>query len=88
VDEAITSLHAAIEAEPNHPAAYDHLGTILVEQGRLQEAESNYRQLGRNQPSAAAHQKLADVLMRLGRTDEARKEMEMAQALDRNAEER
>jgi Flp pilus assembly protein TadD len=80
VDEAIASLHAAIEADPEQPAAYDELGAILVEQGRLAEAESNYRLLVGRRPSAGAHQKLADVLMRLGRTDEARREMEMAKA--------
>ena len=87
-DEAIASLHDAVEADPRHPPAYDQLGTILVEQGRLDEAESNYRALVRTQPSAAAHQKLAEILMRLGRTDEARQERAMAQALDRNAEAR
>jgi tetratricopeptide (TPR) repeat protein len=85
VDEAIASLHDAIEAAPKHPAAYDQLGTILVEQGRLDEAASNYRILVRIRPSAAAHQKLAEVLMLLGRADEARKAMEMAKALDRNS---
>ncbi len=85
VDEAIASLHDAIEADPKHPAAYDQLGTILVERGRLEEAASNYRLVVGIRPTAAAHQKLAQALMRLGRTDEARKEMEMAKALDRNA---
>ncbi len=84
VDEAIASLHDAIEADPKHAAAYDQLGTILVEQGKLEQAASNYRLLVRYLPSAAAHQKLAQVLTRLGHTDEARKEMEMAKALDRN----
>jgi Flp pilus assembly protein TadD len=35
----------------------------------------------RKRPSADAHQKLAEVLMRLGRTDQARRELEMAKAL-------
>jgi tetratricopeptide (TPR) repeat protein len=80
VDEAIASLHTAIEADPERPATYDELGTILVAQGRLAEAEANYRLLLGRRPSASAHQKLADVLMRLGRPDEARGEMEMAKA--------
>jgi superkiller protein 3 len=84
VDEAIASLHDAIEADPKDATAYDQLGTILVEQGKLEEAASNYRLLVRYGPSAAAHQKLGQVLRRLGRTDEARKEMEMAKALGRN----
>jgi len=84
LDEAIASLNAAIEADPVNAAAYDQLGTILVQQGRLGEAESTYRLLVRSRPSAAAHQALAQVLMSLGRTDEARREMEMAKALDRS----
>ena len=84
-DEAIASLNDAIEADPKNAAAYDQLGTILVRQGKLEEAVSSYRLLVRNRPSAAAHQELAQVLTRLGRTDEARKEMEMAKALNRSA---
>jgi tetratricopeptide (TPR) repeat protein len=82
VDEAIASLHAAINADPKYADAYEQLGTILVEQGKLEEAVANYRLLVRYRPSAAAHQKLAEVLMRLGRTDEAHKEM--TKATDRN----
>jgi tetratricopeptide (TPR) repeat protein len=84
VDEAITSLREAIEADPEHPAAYDQLGTILAEQGKFEEAASDYRHLLRIQPSPAAHRKLAQVLMRLGRIEEAKKEM--AKALDPTAE--
>lgn len=78
VDEAVAYLHDAIEADPKAPVAYEQLGTILVEQGRLDEAADNYRLLVRSRPSAAAHQKLAEVLMRLGLPDAARKEMEAA----------
>jgi tetratricopeptide (TPR) repeat protein len=81
-DEAIASLQNAIKADPKNASAYDQLGTIQVEQGKLEEAASTYRSLVRNQPSAAAHQELAQVLKRLGRTDEARKEM--AKALERS----
>jgi superkiller protein 3 len=84
VDEGIAMLHDAIESAPDQPAAYDQLATILVEQGRLEEAASNYRQVVRLRPDAAAHQKLAEVLTRLGRTDEARREMETARALNRS----
>jgi tetratricopeptide (TPR) repeat protein len=81
VDEAITRLQAGIDADPKHPAAYDQLGAILVEEGRLEEAAANYRRLIGARPSAAAHQKLAQVLMRLGRTEEAQKEMAVARGL-------
>jgi Flp pilus assembly protein TadD len=85
VDEAIANLNDAIEADPKQPTAYDQLGTIMVEQGRFEEAASNYRHLIRARPNAAAHQKLGEVLMKLGRADEARMEMTMAKSLDRNA---
>jgi tetratricopeptide (TPR) repeat protein len=84
-DEAILNLKAAIEADPKNASAYDYLGTIYIEQGKLEEAEATYRLLVRNQPSAAAHQELAQVLQRLGRTDEARREMEMAKALSQSS---
>jgi tetratricopeptide (TPR) repeat protein len=83
-DEAVASLQSAIKADPKNAAAYDQLGTIQVQQGKLEEAASTYRSLVRSQPSAAAHQELAQVLQRLGRTDEARKELEMATALKRS----
>ena len=45
MNEAIANLNDAIKADPKQPTAYDQLGTILVEQGRLEEAASNYRLL-------------------------------------------
>jgi tetratricopeptide (TPR) repeat protein len=87
VDEAVASLNDAIATDPDHPAAYERLGTILVEQGRLEEAASTYRRLVGIRPSAAAHERLAEVLARLGLADEARKEMEMAKALGGTGEE-
>jgi tetratricopeptide (TPR) repeat protein len=83
-DEAMASLRRAIEAEPKVAISYERLGTILLEQGRLGEAEATYRQLIRVRPTPAAHQKLAQVLTGLGRNDEARKEIEIAQALQRS----
>jgi tetratricopeptide (TPR) repeat protein len=80
--EAVASMRSAIDTDPRQPAAYDQLGSLMLEQGRLTEAASNYRLLVGIQPSAAAHQKLAEVLMRLGRTAEANREMELARALD------
>ena len=82
-DEATASLRSAIETDPENATAYDALGTIFIEQEQLEEAAATYRQLIRHQPSAAAHQKLAQVLARLGRTGEAQKEMARAQALSR-----
>ncbi|HWJ06424.1 MAG TPA: tetratricopeptide repeat protein, partial [Steroidobacteraceae bacterium] len=81
-DEAIANLKSAIEADPTHATAYDQLGTILVEQGKLEDAATTYQGLIRHRPSAAAHQNLAKVLERLGRTAEARREIELAQTIE------
>ncbi len=72
VDDAIEQLRQAIDADPEDPAAYEAFGDLLVDQGRLEEAASNYRQLSRIRPGAPADKKLADVLARLGRGDTAR----------------
>jgi tetratricopeptide (TPR) repeat protein len=80
VDDAIKSLRAGIRAGPKQPAAYDHLGKILLDQERLEEAAATYRDLAEAQPSAANHEKLAQVLTRLGRLDEAQEEMAKARA--------
>lgn len=85
VDEAVASLRRAIEEDPRQPTAYDRLGTILLEQGKLDEAAAQFQALLGMRPSAVAHQKLAEVLMRLGRTDDARRELEMARSLERSS---
>ena len=82
-NDAITHLEAAIEADPTNAAPYDHLGSILVRQGKLEGAEQVYRRLLQHRPSVAAHQELAQVLTRLGRTREASEQMALAQRLAR-----
>jgi Flp pilus assembly protein TadD len=37
LDEAIASLRKAVDADPQNAAAYDHLGTLLVQQAKLDE---------------------------------------------------
>jgi tetratricopeptide (TPR) repeat protein len=81
VDDAIAGLEAGIEADPRHAAAYEQLGVILTEQGKLEEAAANYRALLQVQPSANAHQKLAQVLVQLGHSSAAAQEMARARAL-------
>ena len=80
-EEAIDSLRAAINADRSNAAAYDALGTILVGQGRPDEAVAVYQALIETQPSAVAHQKLAQVLLLLGREEEAQREIARAQSL-------
>jgi superkiller protein 3 len=81
-DEAIESMRAAIEADPDNAAAYDQLGKMLAQRGKLQEAASVYRSLIRLRPSATAHRELSQILTHLGRTDEAHRELETARALE------
>ena len=81
-DESMASLLSAIEADPTNASAYSSLAAIQVQQGKLEDAASTYRTLIRNQPSAKAHEGLAKVLTDLGRTDEARQQLEMARKLE------
>ena len=67
-------------SEQYNAAAYRQLGTLLVQQNKLEEAAFTYRALVRKQPSATAHRELAEVLSRLGRTDEAREQLVMAES--------
>ncbi len=82
VDDAVASLDLAIETDPDYPPAYDQLAAIRVQQGQLEEAATQYRLFVSRQPSADSHRKLAQVLLRLGRVDEASRELEKAKALD------
>ncbi len=83
LEDAAAQLQSAIEADASNAAAYDHLGTIQIARGDLEAAAATYRDLTRNRPSAAAHRELAQVLERLGRLDEARRESEIANGLER-----
>ena len=62
----------AVDAWPEIPDAYNHLGKLLKGQGRLQEAEAIYRRLLAVRPgSPAALSNLGTVLFDLQRTAEA-----------------
>ena len=82
VDEAVTQLRLAIAADPKNAAAYDQLAAIQIARGQLAEAEKTYRLLIENQPSAAAHRELSELLMRLDRPDDAERERDAAIALE------
>jgi len=81
-EEAITNLKTAIQTDPKSTGASNTLGKIFIEQGKLDEAASTYRLLAKNQPSAVAHQGLAQVLTRMGRDKEAQQELSKAKALE------
>ena len=81
LDEATVQLNHAIHANPNNASAYQLLADVLVQQQKLDQAADAYRRLIRQQPSAAAHRNLAQVLTRLGRTAEAQTETARANAM-------
>ena len=81
-NDAISSLQSSIQADPTNTGASDSLGKIYLEQGKLGQAESTYRLLAENKPSALAFNGLADVLKRAGKSEEARQAMAKAKTLD------
>ena len=75
-------LRIALKKSPN-TQTYTGLGIALWQMGRTDEAIANLQAAIEADPTnATAHQKLAEVLESLGRADEARREIEMAKALD------
>jgi Flp pilus assembly protein TadD len=79
--EAESHLRKALKKSPN-TQTYTGLGIVLWQQGRTDEAIASLRAAIESDPkNATAHQKLAEVLESLGRTDEARREMETAKSL-------
>ena len=81
-EEAKDFFSRAIEQDANNAAAYDHLGTLQIQQGDLEAALATYRRLSAARPSAAAHREVAQVLSRLGREADARREREAAARLE------
>jgi Flp pilus assembly protein TadD len=80
--EAEMHLRAALESKPSSQA-YTGLGIVLAQQGKPDEAVASLQAALELDPNnAAAHRQLADVLASLGRTGEARREMEAADALE------
>lgn len=69
---AIAHLRAAIQAEPEQPAALNALGAALESEGRLEDAAAQFRHVLRIQPDhAQARYNLANTLAALGKKDEA-----------------
>jgi Flp pilus assembly protein TadD/dipeptidyl aminopeptidase/acylaminoacyl peptidase len=80
--EAERHLRTALEKNPN-AQTYTALGIALQQMGRADEAVANLQAAIEAEPTnATAHETLAQVLESLGRADEARKETELATALD------
>jgi tetratricopeptide (TPR) repeat protein len=82
--QAEKHLRAAVAKNPG-TQTYTGLGIVLSQQGKADEAVASLQAAIRADPkNAAAHQALAQAFTSLGRTEEARKELEMAKALERS----
>jgi len=80
--EAESHLRKSLKISPN-TQTYTGLGIVLSQLGRTEEAVANLQAAVEADPkNAMARQKLAAMLESLGRTDEARKQMEMAKTLN------
>jgi Flp pilus assembly protein TadD len=79
--EAESHLRKALKKSPN-TQTYTGLGIVLWQLGRADEAVASLRAAIEADPkNAVAHQKLAEILESLGRTDEVRKELELTKTL-------
>ena len=68
----ISLIQRALSIDPLIPGAYDNVGQMLCEQGRLSEAEASHRHaLAITPNSAEAHHHLGVILSRQARLDEA-----------------
>jgi choline-sulfatase len=84
VSDAVRELRAAIDLEARHPRANLLLGRILTLQGRWADAVPYLQAAVDVQPnSAEAHDFLADAFERAGKSVEARRERDRAEALKR-----
>ncbi|MFQ5876140.1 MAG: tetratricopeptide repeat protein [Acidobacteriota bacterium] len=71
-DAAASVLGELLESSPRSKEAENLLGTIRMEQGRLQEAKAHFERALRYEPNfTEAHNSLGLLYDRLGRTDEA-----------------
>ena len=72
-------LRAAVEADPTSARAFDDLGAVLLESGRVEEAAAQFEKAVALKPDyAAAHANLGGVLLQLGKQDAAQAELRKA----------
>ena len=81
-EAALADYRKALELDPKCASAHANLAVAFVQAGKLDDAESHYRQALAGKPTAATHNGLAYVLARQGRTDEAVAEYRKAIDLD------
>ncbi len=84
VAEAIPFLQQAVARDPTDPLTYNALATAQMDTNRLPAAEQTLREGARRFPEDGAFPaQLSAVLRRLGRTEEAKRQAELAQSLSR-----
>jgi tetratricopeptide (TPR) repeat protein len=75
-------LRKAVLLNPESGFAHHYLGTALVNTQQLAEAEKEFREALRLEPSAQNHYSLAACLMALNQYEEALGELEIASRMD------
>jgi len=72
----------AVYLAPDSAVTHHYLGTALFETQSFEEAEKEFREAVRLEPTAQNHYSLAACLMAIGHNDEALAELENAARLD------
>jgi len=88
-DAARELLESAVKEDPKSAMAWVDLGTIHAEEGRTAEAAADFEKAIQIAPeNVNAHWRVARVYKALDRTADAKREMETAQKLNKNADEK
>ena len=85
--KAIAALEALLQSHPDHGASCEVLGGLLMSAQRYADAEGYLRKAVRLDPaSVKANYQLGLLLTRMGRKDEAAKQLEVAKGLRKEQE--
>jgi len=86
-DEAIGPLQKSVWLNPYFSGPYIVLGKVYLKKGEMATAESMLRRAIQMDPNNfSAHNLLAQVLQRANRSDEAKREFELAEKLRTSAD--
>lgn len=81
--DALEMAYHAARCEESASAGYSLAGRILLQQGKYSEAINAFHEaLEYNEPDLASHDLLAYALWKLGKTDDAQKELQLVQQRD------